>query len=141
MEIILVSACILGLKTRYDGGESKVKFNPPADCIPIPICPEQMGGLPTPRPKMTLLNTAEEILKGEGKAINTEGKDVTQNLIRGAEEVLKIAKMLNIKKAILKDGSPSCGVMHTNINWERVKGKGITALLLEKNGIKIETIG
>lgn len=133
----LVSACLLGIDCRYDG---KNKLNKKIlklgkDEIFIPICPEQLGGLPTPR-------TASE---QKGKiVISKEGYDVTDNFIRGAEETLKICKMYEIKEAILKQKSPSCGcgqIYDGTFSGTLINGDGITTTLLKRNEIKVITEG
>ena len=105
------------------------------------VCPEQLGGLNTPRiPSETLGNAKDIIELNKGKVINKEGKDVTKEFLKGAKEALKIAKEANIKKAILKESSPSCGsnfVYDGSFTGNKIKGKGITAYLLEKEGIEI----
>ena len=114
----LVSACLLGMNTRFDGGNNKNEkvLELAKKEVLIPVCPEQLGGLPTPR----------EFAKKVGDRVITEsGKDVTKEFERGAQEVLKIAKMLGIKEAILKARSPSCG------------SDGVLASLLKRNGIKV----
>lgn len=135
-EKILVSACLLGTNCKYSGGnnysDEVMEFL--KDYETIPICPEQLGGLPTPRP-------ASEIV-GD-KVINIEGNDVTSNYIKGAEEALKIAKMLGIKKALLKAKSPSCGngkIYDGTFTNTLIEGDGITTKLLKENDIKVITI-
>lgn len=98
--MIIISACLLGIKCRYDGKilKRKVKLSK-EKCIPV--CPEQLGGLSTPRLKVKLY--------AKCKAIDEKGRDVTKNFQIGANEVLKIAKFFRVKKAILKSNSPSCG--------------------------------
>lgn len=135
-EKILVSACLLGTNCKYSGGnnysEEVMEFLRDYDIIPI--CPEQLGGLPTPRP-------ASEIVGN--KVINIEGNDVTQNYIKGAEETLKIAKMLGVKKALLKAKSPSCGngkIYDGTFTSNLIEGDGITTKLLKENDIKVITI-
>lgn len=128
----LCSACLLGIKCKYDGtgnrNEKVLKLGKKE--ILIPVCPEQFGGLPTPR----------EPSEQRGKKVVTKsGKDVTKNFKRGAKEVLKLAKLLGIKKAILKQRSPSCGVGQIydgTFSKRIIKGDGITTTLLKKNGIK-----
>lgn len=124
-EIVIASACLVGLNTRYDGKNEKRDeiYRLFLEGKVIPLCPEQLGGLPTPRQKSTIIDTS---------VINESGEDVTKNFNLGAKEVLKCAKILNIKKIYLKEGSPSCGVYFTNKNWKRQKGSGITAKLLKK---------
>jgi len=131
----LVSACLLGLKTRYDG---KVKPNDKIiemskKEVLIPICPEQLGGLSTPR---------EASEQKNGKVISKNGNDVTENFQRGAEEVLKLVKLLDIKEVILKQKSPSCGfgkIYDGTFSGKIIEGNGVTADLLSKSGIKIMT--
>ena len=97
----------------------------------IPVCPEQLGGLPTPR---------EPAEQRDEKVITKFGKDVTQNFKKGAEQVLKIAKLFGIKKAILKQKSPSCGcgkIYDGSFSGRIIKGDGVTTTLLKRNGIKV----
>jgi len=129
----ICSACLLGIKCRYDG---KSKLNEKIlelakKEILIPVCPEQLGGLPTPR------DPAEQ--KGK-KVITKLGKDVTKNFKKGARQVLKIAKLFGVKKAILKQRSPSCGcgqIYDGSFSGKIIKGDGITTTLLKRNGIKV----
>lgn len=132
-EKILVSACLLGIECRYDG---KSKLNKKIlklakEKILIPVCPEIFGGLPTPR------EPAE--IKGN-KVVTKSGKDVTNYFKKGAKEVLKIAKILGVKKAILKQKSPSCGsgkIYDGTFSGRLIEGDGITAPFLKKQNIKI----
>ena len=133
MERILISACLVGDNVKYNGGNNK---SPLIDKLLekyelIPFCPEVEGGLPTPR-------IPSEIYKG--RVINKEGKDVTKQFKEGAELALNICKYLQIKVAILKDQSPSCGskeIHDGRFSGRLIKGKGITATLLEQSGIKV----
>jgi len=97
----------------------------------IPVCPEQMGGLPTPREHAELR---------EGRAITKSGVDVTENFIAGAEQVLNLAELFGIREAILKQESPSCGcgrIYDGTFSGRIIKGCGVTAALLKKNGVKV----
>jgi len=129
----LCSACLLGIKCRYNGKSKKNRkvIELAKKEILIPVCPEQLGGLPTPR----------EPAEIKGKRVFTKsGKEVTKNFQKGAEEVLKIAKLFGIKEAILKQKSPSCGlgkIYDGTFRGKLIKGKGVTASLLKKNKIKI----
>lgn len=131
----LCSACLLGIKCRYDGRDAlneKVIELLKTDIL-IPVCPEQLGGLPTPREPAEIRDE---------RVITRSGKDVTENFKRGAEEVLKIAKLFDIKEAVLKQGSPSCGcgrIYNGTFSGKTVKGDGITTALLKKHGIKVIT--
>ena len=131
----IVSACLADIKCNYKG-ESKPNQRI-IDLVKkgeaIPVCPEQLGGLPTPRPP------AEQM--GD-KVFNKNGEDVTEYFVRGANEVLRIAVIYNCKEAILKSKSPSCGfgqVYDGNFTETLIRGNGITADLLIANGIKVYT--
>ncbi len=131
---ILVSACLLGIGCRYD---CKIKANEKVISLSkkeilIPVCPEQLGGRPTPRKPVEIKN---------GHVLEKDGADHTEEFIKGAEETLKIAKLNNIKKAILKSNSPSCGfgnVYDGTFSKTLTNGNGIAAELLSKNGIEIK---
>jgi len=133
--MILVSACLAGMKCRYDGkanSEEKI-LSLVKQGLALPVCPEQLGGLPTPRPASEIIND---------KVLTIDGNDVTENFRKGAEEVLRIAKLINCKEAILKQRSPSCGfgkIYDGTHSKKMIKGNGVTADILHKNGIKILT--
>lgn len=135
-EAILVSACLLGVPCRYDGAskpcpavaelERKYRL--------IPVCPEQLGGLPTPRP-------ASEIGK-DGKVRNTLGVDVTAQYRAGAEAALRLALANGCQIAVLKEKSPSCGsgrIYDGSFSGNLTDGDGVTVQLFRKNGIR--TVG
>ena len=131
---ILVSACLLGLKCKYDGNDNKsdelLKVISMGYNL-IPVCPEQLGGLPTPRKPAEIINR---------NVINKDNEDVTENFINGANEVLKLSKLYDVKLAILKERSPSCGfgeIYDGTFNKVLIKGNGICADLLSNNNIKI----
>ncbi len=107
----LVSACLLGLRTRYDGNSKEVAWLRRGACRFIPVCPEQLGGLPTPRaPAEILGGDGLAVLEGRARVVNQLGEDVTPAFIRGAEEVLRLAKLYQVQGVWLKARSPSCGV-------------------------------
>ena len=135
MEKILVSACLLGENCKYNGKNNRNKkvLEYIKDKEVIPICPEVFGGLSTPR--------IPSEIKGD-TVINKEGNDVTKNFMDGAYKTLSIAKKYNIKKAILKQKSPSCGcgkIYDGNFNGNVIDGDGITTRLLKENNIEILT--
>lgn len=133
MESILVSACLLGTPCRYDG---KSKANPDvlALCARynlIPVCPEVAGGLPTPRVP------SERIAD---KVMMRDGRDVTDNYRSGAQEALRLCRLHNIKIAILKERSPSCGkgeIYDGSFSGVLTARDGVTAELLTKEGIRV----
>jgi uncharacterized protein YbbK (DUF523 family) len=133
MKKILISACLVGDKTKYDG---KSNYTPKIkDLLEkyelVPFCPEVEGGLRIPR-------TPSE--RKDGKVISKGGKDVTRQFELGAQKALNICKYLGIEIAILKEKSPSCGVneiydgSHTG---KTIPGQGVTTELLRNNGIKV----
>lgn len=133
MENILVSACLLGIGCRYDG---KHKADPEVLKLRerynlIPVCPEIFGGLPTPR------IPSERI--GD-KVMMKDGRDVTENYQKGAEEALELCRIYNIKTAILKERSPSCGkgfVYDGTFTGVLTERDGVTAELLLSAGIRV----
>jgi len=129
----IVSSCLIGVNCKYNGKNnlnSKI-LNEFKKGQMIPVCPEQLGGLAT-------LRVPAEIVRK--KAITREGKDVTEEFTKGAEETLNIAKISGAKEAILKQNSPSCGcgkIYDGTFSGKLVNGDGLTTALLKKNGIKV----
>ena len=135
--MILVSGCLVGLNCKYNGTNN---YNEKIDRLlkegkAIPVCPEQLGGLTTPRAPSEI-----RIVGGKRCVFNSEGKDVTENFYRGASEVLELAKKLNIKTAILKSKSPTCGygkIYNGNFEDQLIDGNGILTQMLLDNGIEV----
>jgi len=103
----------MGLKTRYDGriNTTDACMMVESDAVCVPVCPEQLGGLPTPRVAADLVGgDGHDVLAGKARVISREGLDVTGNFILGARQVLEIARQQNITKVFLKARSPSCGL-------------------------------
>ncbi|MGL5577001.1 MAG: DUF523 domain-containing protein [Sarcina sp.] len=140
--MIIVSACLCGENCKYNGGNNNnevvKKFIENKEVLYV--CPEQIGGLLTPRNPAEIVGCAKGVLNGEDKIISNEGKDVTFEFLKGAREVLKIAKDKNVKLAILKAKSPSCGkglIYDGTFTGHKIKGNGVTAQLLIDNGVKV----
>lgn len=138
----LISACLCGVNCKYNGlnNYNEICEKLLASGKAILVCPEQLGGLPTPRIPSEIIGNSLDILDGKGEVVNKEGSDVTAQFIKGAKETLNIAKKLNIKTAILKDGSPSCGVNYIydgNFSGTKIKGMGVTAQLLKESLIDV----
>ena len=122
---VLVSACLVGLATRYDGGsqpnQALIAFAKGHRAIPV--CPEQLGGLATPRSKATLAGgDGAAALAGRAKVRAESGRDVTENFLRGAKLAAAIARMSGARFAVLKEKSPSCGVTKTASTASRPTG-------------------
>ena len=138
----LISACLCGVNCKYNGLNN---YNEICDKLftsgkAILVCPEQLGGLPTPRIPSEIIEQSLNMLNNNRLVIDKNGNEVTPQYIKGAQETLQLAKKLNIKKAILKDGSPSCGVNYIydgKFNGTKIKGMGITAQLLKESSIDV----
>lgn len=138
---VIVSACLLGIKTRYDGAEARSEevIRRLADRVAIPVCPEQLGGLPTPRPRASIQpGDGSEALAGRSYVINSVGEDVTSLFVAGAQAVLQIARLTGATEAFLKEKSPSCGVTCIKNGDKDITGSGVTAALLKEAGMTVE---
>lgn len=141
--MILVSACLLGINCKYNGENNKndkvIEFL--KDKEYIIICPEQLGGLTTPRnPSEIISMDGYEVLSGKSNVISNEGIDVTENFKKGALESLKIANLYGCTEAILKESSPSCGsnyIYDGTFLGKKILGVGVTTALLRLNNIKV----
>ncbi|MBO7354786.1 MAG: DUF523 domain-containing protein [Lachnospiraceae bacterium] len=133
MKNLIISACLIGCRTRYNGETSEIpeleelkkKY-----CL-IPVCPEQLGGLATPRDPAEIR---------DGRVVSAKGRDVTAEFEKGAEEVLRLARLFDCDTAVLKERSPSCGygrVYDGTFSGTLTDGSGLTAALLSGNGIRI----
>lgn len=137
---VLVSACLLGVNCRYHGGNSLAP-----DLLEalrgrgiVPVCPEQLGGLPTPRPPAQLrAGAGGDVLSGAARVVTKDGADATDAYRRGAEEALRIARAAGCTEAYLKDRSPSCGAARIMRGGEAVPGEGVTAALLRRHGLRV----
>ena len=130
---LLVSACLLGVGCRYDGKSNQLpqykRLLKEHTCIPV--CPEQLGGLPTPRCPAERLG---------GKIVTEDGRDVTEQFLRGTAEALRLCDLYHCKAALLKERSPSCGsnmIYDGSFTGRQVHGAGVTARLLAAHGIRV----
>lgn len=142
---LAVSACLAGLPCRYDGCSK-----PDPDIVALvesgqalTICPEQLGGLPTPRIPAGLTEPGgAAVWQGQAQVINRQGKDVTDNFKAGALAALQIVQAAGIRKAVLKQHSPSCGIGSTGAAaGGRMSADGVTAALFKQQGIEVEPRG
>jgi uncharacterized protein YbbK (DUF523 family) len=142
-EPMLVSACLLGLCTRFDGKDCRSDEAVAAceDCVPVPVCPEQLGGLPTPRPPAEIeRGDGRDVLAGTSRILNEQGADVTAQFLQGARATADIARLLGIRRALLKEGSPSCGVRRIKRGERDLAGGGVTAVLLQHEGVRVQGV-
>ena len=130
---IMVSACLLGENCKYSGGNNRhekvLEYIKGHEVIPI--CPEVMGGLPTPRPPAEIVH---------GEVINSLGVSVDREYRLGAEKALKLAREKQIDLAILQPRSPSCGtreIYDGTFSGKKIPGMGVTAALLKEKGFTV----
>lgn len=135
MKKILISRCLIGYNCRYDGGgclnEKAIQLSEKYELIPI--CPEEDGGLPTPRMPAEIQ---------DGRVVTRDGRDVTAEYERGAQTALSAAINNEVEFAVLKARSPSCGsgrIYDGSFSGTLIPGDGIAAALLKKNGIRVIT--
>lgn len=146
MEFVLVSACLIGEAVRFDGGDMRCEHEILQrwlrDGRVVPVCPEVAGGLPVPRPRAEIEKGAGglKVLAGAARAIDSNGRDVTDFLAHGAERALDQAREKRIRIAVLKEGSPSCGsnaIFDGSFSDKKVPGRGVTAAKLHQAGIHV----
>jgi uncharacterized protein YbbK (DUF523 family) len=150
--LVGVSSCLGFFNCRYDGKGfmdidlDLLKVNLKCllktdDITLIPLCPEQLGGLPTPRvPAEITSGDGFDVLLGQARVVCSDGLDVTQAFLRGAQEVLNFALAQEIQCFVLKQNSPSCGcrnIYSGKFDGQKKKGKGVTAAILEQNNMVV----
>ena len=143
---IVVSACLLGVRCRYDGGDSRneaaIKWKKTFELIPV--CPEEAGGLPTPRPPAEIVSgDGDDVLNGTAKVMTADGTDVTEAYLKGAYHALKVAQSHGATQVILKARSPSCGcgdIYDGTFSGTLTIGDGVTTALLKRHGIIVTSI-
>lgn len=146
MQLVLVSACLLGQPVRYDGCcvscQSEILDGWVREQRVVPFCPEMAGGLPAPRAPAEIERGAggDRVLSGAARVLTASGLDVSAHFIRGAEEALSVIVRSNIRLAVLKENSPSCGSSRTydgTFSGQRVSQSGVTAALLRQCGVRV----
>lgn len=139
----MVSACLAGSRTRYDGSsqERAAVERLVKEGKAIPVCPEQLGGLPTPRsPAEIEGDGGASVLDGAARVVDREGADLTRAFLRGARESLKLARLFGATVAVMKSKSPSCGcgtIYDGSFSGSLVKGDGVLTALLKREGIVV----
>ena len=145
MEKILISACLAGDRVRYDGqkaplGNALLTRWKEENRL-VKVCPEVGGGMKVPRSPAQIVNgRGLDVLMGRARVMDNEGCDVTGFFIMGAEYALSMAQKFNVRLAILKEKSPSCGVHHIydgTFSSTLIPGAGVTAALLRENNIRV----
>lgn len=139
----IVSACFTGIHCRYDQQHNALAEirRLVREGKAIPVCPEQAGGLPTPRnPAEIVGGDGEDVLDGKARVIDNQGNDVTKQFLDGARKTLAVALAVGAKQAILKERSPSCGscmIYDGTFRGGKKPGVGVTAALLRRHGIEV----
>lgn len=142
--MILVSACLAGYPCRYNGSAKADEWiiELVRSGQALPVCPESLAGFPVPRAPMELTGDGAQVLSSHAKALTRDGTDVSQALIRGAKETLRLCSIYHIQEAILKSNSPSCGYGQRydgTFQGRLCPGHGVTSALLEQHGIKVQS--
>lgn len=145
MNRVLVSACLLGERVRYNGAEataaSPILTRWLAEGRVVPFCPEVAGGLGVPREPAEIQGTGgAAVLEGRARVLTASGADVTRQFTSGAQKALASARTSEVRLAVLKEGSPSCGsgfIYDGSFTRTRRPAQGVTAALLEREGIPV----
>jgi uncharacterized protein YbbK (DUF523 family) len=142
---VLVSACLLGRECRYDGSTNRdltlERELSERGLRAVPFCPEEHGGLGTPRPPAWIESTsAADVLDGKDRVVTDSGTDVTAQFLEGARGALDACKLHGIRLAFLKERSPSCGSCKTHVAHRLADGPGVTAELLRRNGVEVRPV-
>lgn len=141
---ILVSACLLGIKCKYNGRDNKnnkvIEYLKGREYIKV--CPESMGGLKSPRlpSEIEYGYDGKDVIEGRAKVFSQDGSDLTKEFLNGAKVCLDLAKKYDVGLAILKESSPSCGgskIYTGNFEDKKKAGQGVTSCLLKINGIRV----
>ena len=146
MEKVLISACLIGDRVRYNGSDARLDCEIVASWIAqgraVSLCPEVSAGMSVPRAPAEIIGTnGFAVLDGFAAVLDREGRDVTRPLVDGAQKALHLAKSQGVRVAVLKDGSPSCGrtfIHNGQFRGIRKRGEpGVTAALLQRHGIAV----
>ena len=143
---ILISACLLGIRCRYDGGnslnETAIKQMKMDELIPV--CPEEAGGLPTPRPQAEIVGgDGDDVLNGKAEVMTVDGTNVRAAYLKGAHHALQMAQSHGATQVILKARSPSCGcgnIYDGTFSGTLTSGDGVTTALLKRHGITVTAL-
>ena len=143
---VVISACLTGIRCRYDGGASRnaLVIEGLKTSTLIPVCPEEAGGLATPRPAAEIVGgDGADVLDGRTRVMTADGADVTENFVKGAHHALRIAQTNGATQVVLKARSPSCGcgdIYDGTFSGRLTAGDGVTAALLKRHGITVTSV-
>lgn len=145
MEKVLVSACLLGKRVRYDGGaktlSSEILAQWQAEGRVVPVCPEVDAGLPTPRaPAEIIAGDGAGVLAGSAQIVDRCGENLSEAFLKGASLALQLCRRHGIKVAVLTEHSPSCGstqIYDGSFSGTKRPGAGVTATLLRQHGVRV----
>lgn len=135
-----MSACLAGVSCRYNSGHSRHEevVRLVREGKALPACPEQLGGLTTPRPPAELRRgDGRDVLAGKAVVADASGRTVTDSFLRGAVEFTRLARLIGAKRAVLRDRSPSCGHRRVSVDGQLRGGRGVAAALLEAEGVAL----
>jgi uncharacterized protein YbbK (DUF523 family) len=145
---LLASACLLGAATAYDGEPrgpwDAARHGPvdPAERLVLPVCPECLGGLGVPRaPAEITGGDGEDVMAGKARVVTRDGRDVSEAFLKGARRAVELARATGAQRAVLKDGSPSCGptrIHDGTFTGRSVPGRGVAAAALRLLGVEVE---
>ncbi len=137
---VIISACLAGLATRYDGGSQP---HPRLEelarrCVLIPLCPEVLGGLGIPRPPCIFVGgDGEAVVRGKARVMSADGINRTEHFLAGARATLQVMELVRPSYALFKEGSPSCGLRRVDIQGVKSPGKGVTTALMESARVPV----
>ena len=143
---VVMSACLLGVRCRYDGGDSRnaLAITQKKQGQVIPVCPEESGGLPTPRPPAEIVGgDGDDVLNGSARVMTADGTDVTGAYVKGAHHALQVAQANGATHVVLKARSPSCGcgdIYDGTFSGTLTSGDGVTTALLKRHGITVTSL-
>jgi uncharacterized protein YbbK (DUF523 family) len=141
----LVSACLLGVRCRHDGRDKRaegLRADAGEGTVLVPVCPEELGGLGTPRPAAELRGgDGHTVLAGRARVVDVNGRDVTEAFLAGARRTLALARAASATEAWLTERSPSCGTGATHADGDVIAGPGVAAALLAREGLVVHGVG
>lgn len=140
--LVLISACLAGLRTRYDGSSRPhPRLTALAkQAILVPVCPEILGGMGIPRPACRFQDgDGEMVVRGLARVVDENGSDRTSSFIRAGKEIRHVVKLIQPDLVIFKEGSPSCGLRRVEIEGRKTQGCGVATAFLKDLAMPVVT--